>query len=156
MPKNGHRFVPSWRLLGADSLLDPTILMLIYLSRHSLMPELYELLGQSKFIQFVELFGGTNLHVPSKEDLREALRDAHIYTELRDDQHNLEKTRALGDKYSLTTAGVRKIFERVQTEFMSIEESGQLLKYKRDQMTLDEISAVEFLESDDSENQEEL
>jgi hypothetical protein len=47
-----------------------------------MMPELYEVVGPSIFLKIINVFGGTNLEIPTHKDLKSAIRDVHIYNTL--------------------------------------------------------------------------
>lgn len=66
--------------------IDALFVLLVHSGRYELLPELYEVFGREKLLQFLEIFGGTTIKVPSEKDLIQAARDVAIYTRLHDAQ----------------------------------------------------------------------
>jgi hypothetical protein len=62
--------------------LDDAVLCLYYLSKHSLLPELHEVLGPQKLLDLIAVFGGTTVTFPTVEQFRQAVIDIALYRDL--------------------------------------------------------------------------
>ena len=58
---------------------DEMFLALVISDGMTVVPDMFKVLGSSKFLKFIELFGGRSVHIPSVEVIKRALRDANIY-----------------------------------------------------------------------------
>ncbi len=79
--------------------------------------ELYEIFGREKLEQFMEVFAGMTLRVPSKEVLSDALRDHTIYEGLSGGTVSVAE---LAKRYNLPASTVYDIQERVRGFYESI------------------------------------
>lgn len=80
----------------------------------SLFPEIIECFGLEKAIQFVKIFGGTAIEVPSAASIQYTMRDFDIYQQLRpfaDSPLEFEAVgKKLGIEYSQTIQEITIIF----------------------------------------------
>ncbi len=92
---------------------DITILRSALLHIAPLTPllELLDIFGPISTIRFLETFAGSLMHVPSKDDLARAVRDAAIFSRIR--RHN-ESINRVARLYALDWHTVRSIYARMQ------------------------------------------
>jgi hypothetical protein len=112
-----------------------------------MMPELYEVVGPSIFLKIINVFGGTNLEIPTHKDLKSAIRDVHIYNTLSKvpicDQHKYAAR--LGKHHDVVAKDVLAIYERVRKEISDVENNELLLKCKRDSVNEEDQKALDLL-----------
>ena len=85
--------------------------------KHSVIPELREIIGERAFERLVHFFGGLSITVPSKELLDSIDRDLHILKSLTADWNSsLQLSRA----YGISPEGIKTVFKsclhRLQTD----------------------------------------
>ena len=80
--------------------------------KRSLLPEVYDLVGGDTTIEFIRLFGGTNLRVPTMTELNRIVRDNEIFEALNKNPRSLER---LSKKYNLGKDRVEQIYERMSS-----------------------------------------
>lgn len=66
---------------------------------------LLEIVGDSKFWEIVQTFGGCTLYIPQKDRIERTVRDEQIRTEFKAGA----SIRELAQKYYLTTVTIRRI-----------------------------------------------
>lgn len=76
---------------------------------NTLLPELIEALGPEKLPRFLTVFAGTVFRVPPKDTIDNIIRDAAVYSELREG----ESLEATASKHGLPQWTVRTIANRV-------------------------------------------
>lgn len=133
-----------WQFSDIEDSLDEHSLMLLYLSRHSQMPELYNELGKEGFLRLVQAFGGTRLELPTQEELIRAVTEVHIYSELKDKPSDRRIADRLARKYQCARSDIRDIFLRVQEEFESMGRDLKMVLVKRREQ--DEREAAEEIQ----------
>lgn len=93
---------------------DRLFLALVKNDAFSTMPELLKILGQEKFLELVEVFGGLALQIPNLSDLRQSLRDLAIY------ERNVNEGVAvalLAEEYEMTPRSIRRIVANVDKAY---------------------------------------
>ena len=88
---------------------------LLHLYKDTLFPELVEFLGDfEKALEFIEIFGGKSIYVPSLRDLQLMVRNCRIYEYLADQPPKITKlrTKYLASKYSLDDQEVKDIYKK--------------------------------------------
>lgn len=87
---------------------------------------LFEVFGKENFLKFLDLFAGTEVKVPTKNKLEDAVRQVGIYMELKKASPRKRPpiVRDLAKKFGLTAGEVRKVFVELDKLF---EEEGYLL-----------------------------
>ena len=94
-------------------------LVLVYLSRHSLLPELYAELGGEVLAQLINIFGGLNLRIPSQKEMDDAMRDVTIYLEVshrEDRKGKREACLSLASRYNLNYKEISRTYVNVHRE----------------------------------------
>jgi len=93
-----------------DTELD---LCLSAFARYTLLPELKRFLGKEKFLEFLELFSGSFIKVPSDKDLARWLRDYNIYKRLSGTRGSIA-VEEFAKQYHISTERVRHIYMEVR------------------------------------------
>lgn len=88
---------------------DKLFLALVASDAFSNLPEMLSILGEEKFLEFVELFGGQTVTLPKLEDIANAVRDVVIQEKAAQGV----KTYLLSEQYGLSQSQVRRIVARV-------------------------------------------
>ena len=65
--------------MDARRVLDPTMLLLLYLERNAAMREIYLHLGIETTLALIEHFAGATIRVPTLEEWRRAALDVELY-----------------------------------------------------------------------------
>jgi hypothetical protein len=106
--------VDTVRLFDKDvnTLIDVFIPVMLRWTRNTLIPELYEVFGNQHLLQFLDLFAGTRVEVPSRDLILTALRDADIYARLA---ARKDTVGSLATKYGLEEHRVADAYARVAT-----------------------------------------
>ena len=99
-------------------LIDVIELVLLYKFSDTLLPEIYGVIGKDKFIEFLSVFSGTTVKVPSFEELKNAIRDAIIYAEVKKGS----STKYLAKEYGITEKEVEEIYADVSTYLSNLVE----------------------------------
>lgn len=88
--------------------------VIAYSFQDSLFPEIIECFGLERAVQFVKIFGGTTIEVPSADAIQHAMRDFDIYQRLKVVQENRVDVdnllKKMSNEYFLTTQEVQAIF----------------------------------------------
>lgn len=77
----------------------------------TLLPELYEVIGEDRFLEFIERFSGTSIRVPKESDIRNAARNADIYIRVQQG----EPLDSLAKKNGMKTEEVVEIDRRLRS-----------------------------------------
>jgi hypothetical protein len=64
-------------------VVDILYVTLLLKSKYTHLPELYNIFGKDKLCDFLDIFAGATVEVPSRKDFLEAIRDASIYFEVK-------------------------------------------------------------------------
>jgi len=56
------------------------LLLLTIDSEYSLLPELYDIFGKEKLVEFLDVFGGTTISVPSRDKLIKYIDMIEVYS----------------------------------------------------------------------------
>ena len=80
---------------------------------------LFEVFGKEYFLKFLDIFAGTDVKVPTKNKLEEAVRQVGIFMELKraDPAERPRIIRDLAKKYGLTAGEVRTVFVELDKLF---------------------------------------
>jgi len=79
----------------------------------SLLPELLEFLGEEKFEEFIQVFGGLTVVLPTPHRWNQWLRNLRIYKRLNQGS-SYQVTKSLADHYDLSPERVRHIHMEVR------------------------------------------
>ena len=70
------------------SELPPTALLMLYLSEEMglepVLPELYSVLGEETMVDFLRIFGGRKIHVPSVREVKEGYLAVQMYCRVKE------------------------------------------------------------------------
>lgn len=80
--------------------------------KHSLLPELAEIMPTEQLFKFLFAYAGQTINVPDQKVILGAFRDLDIFKSLTDDPSYTEVSR-LADKYQLAVQTVRASADRV-------------------------------------------
>ena len=100
--------------------IDALQVALLRISHTSVLPELYEVFGTETLLEFLDIFGGVTVEVPSREILENAIRDTFIFFQLDtcEDSEKSDVEKDLSDRYGITKLQVKHIYQDMQ-EFMN-------------------------------------
>lgn len=76
---------------------------------HPVFAELIDFLGQETAQEFIEIFGGTTISIPSIEDLQKITREYEIFRQCQAGT----KTTVLAKRFRMTPKKVRSIRDRI-------------------------------------------
>jgi Mor family transcriptional regulator len=100
--------------MSSEELLEASpeqmFLALVISDGMTVVPDMFKTLGSSKFLRFIELFGGQHVYIPSAEVIKRALRDANIY------QSHVQggtTMRELAESHGISYQRVQKIINSV-------------------------------------------
>jgi len=97
------------------------VMQLAYPKGH--LPELFEVFGKEKLLQFLDIFSGTIIKVPPQDALEHCMRDVVIYLRLHDvpPSHRPRFVRTLAKKYQTTSGDIRATFVKIEKAFKELE-----------------------------------
>ena len=92
--------------------IDALQVALLRISHTSVLPELYEVFGTETLLEFLDIFGGVTVEVPSREILENAIRDTFIFFQLDtcEDSEKSDVEKDLSDRYGITKLQVKHIY----------------------------------------------
>ncbi len=136
-----------WAYEDLESQLDPTTVMLLFLSRYGHMPELYSELGQSIFLKLIKVFGGMKLVIPTQDELSKVIKEVHIYTKVKETPllERKEIRAELAEKHDVHPGQIHTIFARIEAEIKVMSRDGQTiaeLRREEDQTEAEESAAL--------------
>jgi Mor family transcriptional regulator len=94
--------------------LDAFLVLLLFKSQETLLPELLECVGRESLFKFLEIFGGTTVQIPEKTLIERQMRDASIYVEIIKKK---KPVREVAERHELEDATVRQIAKDTQMLF---------------------------------------
>ena len=119
-------------LAEADrGLADGLYLALLRLQEHSLLPELYAIFGD-KVIEFLDIFAGQTIEVPSLDKLERAVRDVQVYNRLQRTPNRDATLSDLCTEYDLTEQQIRTIEKTMQEWMRARQELYGVARSRRD------------------------
>lgn len=101
--------------------------LIFYLYRNTLLPDLYEVLGEEHTLKLAMVFGGMKIAIPSMKELNDLKRNLDIFETLSYSQ-SLETVRLLADKYEVTEVWVRAVYKKMHREYPRIMANMQSIK----------------------------
>ena len=105
-----------FRITDSDTVkhLDVFQMVLLSVAERTPLPELYEVFGQDKLVQFLDIFAGCTITVPPADIIANAVRDVDIYTSLeRTGTDHTDTVDDLARKYEMKNDRIRSIYSRV-------------------------------------------
>lgn len=104
--------------------------LIYFLYEDTLIPDLFDILGEDLAVQFVKVFGGMKIEVPSFNKVLELQRNIEIYENLSY-INNEETVKAIADRYGITNVWVREIFRSMKKKYPEIEKFIQKMNEER-------------------------
>lgn len=77
---------------------------------HPVFAELVDFLGHDTALEFIEIFGGTAINIPSIEDLQKMTRDYEIFRQCQAGT----KTTILSKRFKLTPKRIRSVRDKIR------------------------------------------
>lgn len=94
--------------------------LILYQYRDTLMPELFDLLGEDLVLKFIQQFGGLKLEVPSFQKVLDLKRDLDVYQTLSS-SNNEKSVRILAEKYGVTEVWIRELYKGMMFKYPKIK-----------------------------------
>lgn len=94
--------------------------MFYYVYNNTLIPELFELLGEELAVEFIQVFSGTKLKVPNYKKILDLKRNLEIYETLNAASGNFA-VQELAKKYNVTQVWIREISRNMKIEHLKIQ-----------------------------------
>lgn len=101
--------------------------LIYYLYRNTLLPDLYEVLGEEHTLKLAMVFGGMKIAIPSMKEINDLKRNIDIFETLSYSQ-SLETAKLLADKYEVTEVWVRAVYKKMHREYPRIVANMQAIK----------------------------
>lgn len=95
--------------------------------KHTVIPELRELLGERAFERFIHFFGGLAITVPSRDNLDSIDRDLDILESLTKDWNG---SSVLSKRYGISPEGIKTVFKSCLHRLQSDEEYRELVSQR--------------------------
>jgi len=96
----------------SGGIIDPVELLLLYSSRMTLLPELYDALGREYALRFLDIFSGRTISIPSQEAMNRDLRDVAIFLRIHKND-TPERRKEIAQKYDITLENLDRIYKAV-------------------------------------------
>jgi hypothetical protein len=93
--------------------------LIFYLYRDTLLPELYDLLGEEETLKLVLVFGGMKIAIPSTKEINDLKRNIDVFLSLSYSQGR-ETLTFLADKYDVTEVWIRAVYKKMHREYPKI------------------------------------
>ena len=93
--------------------------LIFYLYRDTLLPELYDLLGEEETLKVALVFGGMKIAIPSMKEINDLKRNIDIFLSFSYSQSH-ETLRFLADKYDVTEVWIRAVYKKMHREYPKI------------------------------------
>lgn len=93
----------------------------LYIYRDTLVPELFELLGEELTMELIQIFGGTRIVIPPYKKFLDMKRNLEIYESMSVCNSNQVIT-SLAKKYEITEVWVRELYDLMKRQVNSIRE----------------------------------
>ncbi len=92
--------------------------LLVSSGRYTFLPELYDIFGREATINFLEIFSGCTLKVPSVQKLEKLARDVTVYTRIERAPGNQKSAivKALATDYELTEDRIRSLYAKTKVK----------------------------------------
>lgn len=95
-----------------------------YVYEGTVLPEMFDLLGEEAMQKLILVFGGLKVSIPSYKEIKDLKRNFDIFETLsHSDGH--ETIKLLASKYNITTSWVHIIFKKMKKEHSKILHSIQ-------------------------------
>ena len=104
---------------------DANLTMLIASYRHAdtILPELHSFLGHDKFLEFLDIFAGVEVKVPSSNELMKAIQDCVIYRKMGKIKGRSDEAKSMGDamkralakRYSTSSEKIQQRYDEVKS-----------------------------------------
>lgn len=101
--------------------------LIYYLYRNTLLPDLYEVLGEENTLKLVMVFGGMKIAIPSMKEINDLKRNLDIFETLSYSQ-SLETVKLLADKYEVTEVWIRAVYKKMHREYPRIVANMKAIK----------------------------
>lgn len=93
--------------------------LILYTYQSSLVPEIFDLLGEEKAIEFLRIFGGLKIDVPKYQEITELARSLDIYETLNV-IHTQETTFQLAERYKIPYQLVQNIYRSMKSAYPKV------------------------------------
>ena len=93
--------------------------LVLYLYKDTIIPELFELLGDRKAMIFLQVFGDTKMKVPSYSKVLDLERNIEIYETLSY-AYSDDAIKTLADNYEVTEVWVKKVYNVMKRKYGEI------------------------------------
>lgn len=90
-----------------------------YLYRDTIAPELFELFGEDLALEFIQIFGGTMMKVPSYKRVLELQRNIEIYEALCY-AYSSDTIKRLAQTYGVTEVWIKKLYSLMRHKYPKI------------------------------------
>lgn len=95
-----------------------------YLYQDTILPEVYEVLGEENTLQLILIFGGLKVSIPTYKEMKDLSRNIDIFKTLSY-SNSTETANMLSKKYGITNTWVRGIYREMRKEYPKILEHMQ-------------------------------
>ena len=129
-------------LLSGGRIDEDFVGLLYYLSKDSMLIELYEVLGAESLTRLVAVFRETTLKIPSRQQLELAVRDYRVYRSMYDREEGVVRitpeSKALAIELDISDAYTVQIAHKVR-ETVERLESQEIVHRLRRRLLLEEL-----------------
>jgi Mor family transcriptional regulator len=94
--------------------LDAFLVLLLFKSQETILPEILECVGRDALFKFLEIFGGTTVKVPTKEFIERTMRNAAIYVDVVKKKKPVPE---VAQRFELNDSTIRQIVRETEGLF---------------------------------------
>lgn len=93
-------------------------LLLYYLSEDTFFLDLVDIMGMEKTIKFISVFGGLNIDVPSRGQIKEKIIDLKIFLALHKNPDNHIMLKQLSSMFDCSISELKLRFKKIKKSFI--------------------------------------
>jgi hypothetical protein len=96
--------------------IDALYVVLMHTGRYNLLPELYEVFGKEALLEFLDIFEGTTIKVPSADEFTLAVRDVDIWVRMKKAKQDQRQAvvESLASEYNVDQNYIEMCYHKVQ------------------------------------------
>ncbi len=96
------------------------VMALLNTDQYSYLPELLDIFGEDKLLQFLDVFSGCKVEVPSRDKLNRSMREIEIYNRM--ESKNKPTYAKIAQEYKVSEEYIRVVHNKVKSMLLNTNE----------------------------------